>query len=480
MSLASPRRVDVAIVGAGTAGLAAYRAARKAKEGTAKVLLIEKGPFGTTCARVGCMPSKLLIAAADEAHHAREAAPFGISCQVTVDGRAVMERVHRERDRFVALVVRDIEAIPARDKMVGHARLVGPGVLDVAGEIVEARAVVVAIGAKPEIPAMFDAVKDRTSVNDDVFAWDDLPASAAVFGAGPLGLELGQALHRLGVRVRIFGKGGNVGALGDPAVRAAAIRAFADEVPFEADAHVEAVRADGEGVAVHFRGDDGIARVESFARVVVAAGRRPDFVGLGLPAAGVPIDPEGSPMADRTTMQCARSAVFVAGDSADDTPVLNEAVDEGSIAGRNAAHFPDVTPERRRSRLVLTFSEPQLAAVGSTFAELAGRDDVVVGEVSFVDQGRSRILCQNRGLGHLYAERGSGRFLGAELAAPRAEHLGHLLAWAHQQGMSVDQMLSMPFYHPVIEEGLRTALRDLRKKLGDVSMEMPAGFDRMC
>jgi len=87
------------------------------------------------------------------------------------------------------------------------------------------------------------------------------------------------------------------------------------------------------------------------------------------------------------------------------------------------------------------------------------------GQVSFADQGRARILLRNRGLLNVYGDLASGRFLGAEMLAPAAEHLAHLLAWALQNGMTVRQMLEMPFYHPVIEEGLRTALRDLDNKL---------------
>ncbi|EPS5444748.1 FAD-dependent oxidoreductase [Serratia marcescens] len=88
-----------------------------------------------------------------------------------------------------------------------------------------------------------------------------------------------------------------------------------------------------------------------------------------------------------------------------------------------------------------------------------------VGQVSFENQGRSRVMLRNKGILHVYGEQGTGRFLGAEMIGPDAEHIAHLLAWAHQQQMTVDQMLDMPFYHPVIEEGLRTALRDLQAKL---------------
>jgi dihydrolipoamide dehydrogenase len=74
-------------------------------------------------------------------------------------------------------------------------------------------------------------------------------------------------------------------------------------------------------------------------------------------------------------------------------------------------------------------------------------------------------MLQNRGLLRVYGEHGTHRFLGAEMIGPRAEHIAHLLAWACQNRMTVEQMLAMPFYHPVVEEGMRTALRNLKEKL---------------
>ena len=101
---------DVAIIGAGTAGMAAYRAARAH---TDRVLLIEAEHYGPTCARVGCMPSKLLIAAADAAQAVRDAPPFGVHAEPPcIDGRAVMQRVRSERDRFVGFVLETVQAWP--------------------------------------------------------------------------------------------------------------------------------------------------------------------------------------------------------------------------------------------------------------------------------------------------------------------------------------------------------------------------------
>lgn len=115
----------------------------------------------------------------------------------------------------------------------------------------------------------------------------------------------------------------------------------------------------------------------------------------------------------------------------------------------------------------MVFSEPQIASVGETIDQIEKRCSTcyAVGEVSFEGQGRSRVMGKNKGILKVYAEQGTGLFLGAEMFGPSAEHIGHLLAWSVQQRMTVSTMLDMPFYHPVIEEGLRTALRDLNAKL---------------
>ena len=129
----------------------------------------------------------------------------------------------------------------------------------------------------------------------------------------------------------------------------------------------------------------------------------------------------------------------------------------------------------RRTPLAIVFSDPQLAVVGTRYAELAP-GTFVTGEVSFEDQGRSRVMLRNKGLLHVYADADTGLLRGAELIGPDAEHLGHLLAWAIQAGFTVAQALDMPFYHPVIEEGLRTALRDAQAKLQ--AIQVPAARRR--
>ena len=463
---------DVAVIGAGTAGLAAYRAAKEAGK---RALLIENGPFGTTCARVGCMPSKLLIAPAEAVHATDRFAAFGLEVEgrVTVNGRAVMARVKRERDRFVGFVTRGVDAFPEAERIRGKARFIDGATLRIDDRLaVKFGSAVVATGSSPAYPAAWRELGDRLVTNESVFEWDDLPESVAVFGPGVIGLELGQALHRLGVRVKVFGRGGGVGPLSDPALIAYARKIFGKELYLDTDAQA-AVSRQGDHIIVNYRALDGSMKVEKFAYLLAATGRTPNVKGLGLENTQLVQRADGVPAYDRDTLQCGNSAIFIAGDADDDVPVLHEAADEGRIAGENAARFPDVRRGLRRALLSVVFSDPQIALVGGGLASI--RDVVhVVGAVSFEDQGRARVLLRNQGLLHVYAEIGTGRFLGAEMIGPEAEHLSHLLAWALQMKLTIAQMLEMPFYHPVLEEGLRTALRDAQAKLDALAVARAA------
>ncbi len=455
---------DVAVIGAGTAGLAAYRAAIAAGK---RAVIIEGGPYGTTCARVGCMPSKLLIAAADAAHGPENWAEFGLRLEgrMHVDGRAVMARVKRERDRFVGFVLEGVESIPEAHRIRGRARFTDPHTLVVDDHTeVEFSRAVIATGSSPSVPPVLRGAGDRLVVNDDLFHWDDLPASVAVFGPGVIGLELGQALHRLGVKVHMFGVGGAVGPFSDPVVRDYAAAQFGREFFLDADAKVSSVQRVADGVEVMFTDRDQRSRRIVVDHVIATTGRAPNVRGIGLELAGVELDDRGVPRFDRHTLQCGRSSIFIAGDANNDLPLLHEASDEGRIAGDNAARFPDVRPGLRRTPLAVVFTDPQLATIGERFSAL-DTDAVVTGEVSFENQGRARVMLRNRGLLHVYADIATGRVLGAEMIGPDAEHLAHLLAWGVQSEMTVARMLEMPFYHPVVEEGLRTALRDAAAKL---------------
>ena len=447
----SERNVDVAVIGAGTAGLVAVREIQKANQ---SFVLIQDGPYGTTCARVGCMPSKALIQIAHDYHRRTGFDTAGIrgGQHLTIDPPAVLRRVRELRDRFAGGMVRKTDRLEPH-LLKGRARFIEPTVLEVDGTTIRAQRVVIATGSRPRVPPEWQGFGDRIWTSDTIFELDTLPASVAVIGLGVIGLELGQALARLGVRVVGVARSPHLGGLTDPVVRETAAELMAGEMTLWRG-RPAALAAEGNGLRVT-AGD----RHTTVDAVLVATGRQPNVDDLGLERLDTPLRPDGVPCYDPGTLQVGRLPVFIAGDANDARPILHEAWDDGRIAGHNAACETPVCFQRR-TPLHVVFSDPNIVMTGTPFEALPA-GSFATGTVAFDHQARALIRNENAGRLHLYADLQSGRLLGAEMCAPAGEHLGHLLAWSIQRGETVTQLLNQPVYHPVIEEGLREAIEDL-------------------
>ncbi|MFP4696929.1 dihydrolipoyl dehydrogenase, partial [Thiohalospira sp.] len=413
--------------------------------------LIEGGPGGTTCARVGCMPSKALIAAAEAVHGAAWLHRRGLAGPAAdADGAAILERVRALRDDFAAGPAGMLEGL-GEDAIRQPARFREPGVLELAeGEAVRAEAVILATGSTPVVPASWPALGDHLLTTDTLFEQTALPHRLAVAGLGPIGLELGQALARLGVEVVGFQAGNRLGGIEDEAVSEAARTAVAEEMAVHLETPAEPAPA-ANGVMVNG---------ERFDALLAALGRRPRLAGLGLENLG--LDPASPLPVDPGTLQVADLPVWAAGDVAGLHPLQHEAADEGRLAAHHA--LASGTDAGRRVPLAIVFSEPQLARVGPPPSALPA--GTVTGRVELAGQGRARMNDRDAGAIALHADPESGRLLGAELAAPAGEHLAHLLAWALGTGLTVDDALALPFYHPTLEESLRSALQAVRRAAG--------------
>lgn len=453
-------QVAVAILGAGTAGLAALREVRKRTE---DFVLVNAGAFGTTCARVGCMPSKALIAAANAFHARKKLDEFGIrgGGSLSADIPAVLQRVRALRDHFVSGVLKATEDLGPRN-VAAHARLEGPNRLVVEERVIEAGQIVLAPGSSPVVPKPWRAFGDRILTTDTLFEQEDLPRRIGVIGLGAIGVEMAQALARLGLEVHGFDAGNRIAGISDDKVAQLVQASLGEEFAIQLGAQVELGEAE-DGIEI--RWDGGRVVVD---KVLAAVGRQPNVEGLGLETLGVPLDDKGLPEVDPHTTRIGDTPVLLAGDANGTKALLHEGADEGHIAGLNATSAEPIRLSRR-TPLSIVFCDPQVVIVGQPASEIdkAGR---LVGEVDYSSQSRARTILENRGLLRLYAARPDGRLLGAEMATPAAEHMAHLLALAIGQELTVYDLLRMPFYHPTIEEGLRTALRGVARELPPCSI----------
>lgn len=447
-------KFDTVIVGAGTAGLSALREVRRY---TDDFLLVNDGHWGTTCAAVGCMPSKALIEAANAFHRRSTFEEFGIrgAEALRADVPAVLARVRRMRDGFVKGPESVGETLGER-AMSGRARLLGPGRLEVNGETFEARAIILAPGGSPVMPGPWRAFGERILTTDTLFEQEDLPRRIAVVGMGAIGVEIAQALARLGLEVAGFDAVEGLASIDDAEVLAAFRPLIEAEVALHLGAPAELEAAGG---AIRVTGAGGSFEADA---VLAAIGRKPNIDDLGLETLGVPLDDKGMPEVDPTTLRIGDLSVFLAGDANGYRPLLHEAADDGHIAGRMAAPGAAGSGLCRRTPLSIVFSSPQVARVGPPLSALRATE-VATGSADFSKQARARMAQTAAGILRIHAERETGRLLAAAMCVPGAEHLAHLLALAVERQMTVADILAMPFYHPVLEEGLRSALRDLAR-----------------
>lgn len=376
-------RVDLVVIGAGAAGLSV---ASGAAQMGAQVVLIEGGDMGGDCLNHGCVPSKALIAAAATAHTMRRAERFGIApAEPQVDFAAVMDHVadviagiapHDSQERFEGLGVRVIR---------GWARFTGRDEVEVNGEKIKARRIVIACGSRPFVPPVPGLAETPHQTNETIFALRDRPEHLLVLGGGPIGVELAQAFRRLGAAVTIVETGS----------------ILSREDPDAVDVVRSALKDEGidlrEGVAVSAAGqEDGSPWLEvagqrlSGSHLLVATGRSAAVERLELSAAGIDGDAKGI-VVDRR-LRTANRKVFAIGDIVAGAPSFTHVA--GYHAGIVIRQAMLGLPAKANHGLVprVTYSAPELAQVGLTEAEAReahGEVRVIREEMAGIDRART-------------------------------------------------------------------------------------------
>lgn len=448
--------VDVAIIGSGTAGLYALSEVKRSGK---RWVLIQCGPEGTTCARVGCMPSKLLLKTADLFAERAHFAVQGINGAegLSIDPVQVMTHLRSMRDQFVSGVTsKTTDRMDEQHFIRGFAKFTSINTLMVNDLEVNFDKAIVATGSTPVVPASWSEIQG-VYTTDNLFEINSLPKSLAVIGLGAIGLEIGQAMSQLGVQVAGFDQAKTLASLQDDGLKESAIEYFNNIFPIRLGESVELEQAsDG---TVNVKSSQGI---ECFDAVLLSLGRRSNISRMDIENAGVDLT-NGHAIFDPETMQIAETNIFLAGDVTGDRAVMHEAADEGLIAGHNASAI-DADAEKgifkRKTPLGIVFTEPNIARVGDLAI-----DDSVVSVSQPIVNGRAKVKKQSAGGIVLHADKSNGKLLGAELVSTEAEHMAHLLAWAIEQNCTVADLEKMPVYHPVLEEALMSAIEALGRKL---------------
>ena len=374
-----------------------------------------------------------------------------------------MSHTRKLRDRFVRSVLSGMEDWKEEHFIGKRARFINRNEIDLGDTKISGNKIIIATGSSPVVPKPWQEFSDLFIDTNSFFELSKLPRSVGVIGLGVIGIELGQALHRLGVEVVGISKGPAMAGLSDPKLIEYTSKKLGEELNLDFSGVKSLSRKNGNlSIQTH-------EREYIVEKALISVGRSPNLSGLGLENLPVELDARGIPRFNEKSCQLnGADNIFIAGDVDGSRAILHESADDGAIAGFNACQ-DKVQQYKRRTWLGITFSSPNIATVGKRYVELVNEKiDFEYGEVSFEGQGRSIVMLSEKGHLRIYGDKKNNQILGAELFAPSGEHIAHLLAWVISQKMTVGGVLQLPFYHPAVEEGLRTALRNLASKLNEI------------
>lgn len=457
-----PKRFDrnLVVIGAGSAGLvSAYIAATV----RAKVTLIEKHQMGGDCLNTGCVPSKALIHSARLAAQARDAARVGVHVgEVKVDFRAVMQRVqqavdivapHDSVERYRELGV---------DVRHGHARIVTPWQVEVDGVPITTRAIVIASGAEPLIPALPGLEGSGYLTSETLWQLRELPKRLLVMGGGPIGCELAQAFSRLGSQVTQIQRPAQLLAREDEEVSAfVRARLLADGVDVRTGCKAMAVEQGSDGAVLVCEVDEQRVRLP-YDTLLVAVGRKPRTAGFGLEALGIPAAPTVETDAYLATLY---PNIYACGDVAGPYQFTHTAAHQAWYAAVNAL-FGQFRRFRADYAVIpaVTFVDPEVARVGLN--EREAREQGIHYEVTrydLDDLDRAITEDQAHGFVKILTSPGKDRILGATIVG---QHAGEMLAefvLAMRHGLGLNKILGTIHAYPTWVEANKYAAGNWKK-----------------
>ncbi len=446
---------DAIIIGSGQAGVPL---ATKLAGAGRRVLLVERGDPGGTCANTGCTPTKTMIASARAAHVARTSGRLGVhAAEVRVDLDAVVRRKDDIVRQWREGVLRKLQRTERLTFLHGHARFVGDRTIDVGGERHRAEMVVIDVGARPAVPpvAGLDAVPWLD--NRTVMELRAPPAHLVILGGGYVGCEFAQMFRRFGSEVTVVDTREHLMSREDPEISGTLEQVFRGEgIRLQLEAKVEHVSRAGDGVTLAIAGRSEIRGTH----LLVATGRRPNTDDLGCDAAGIQLDPRGFVEID-DRYRTSAAGVYAVGDvtgepqfthvSWDDHRILFDLLMGRSQRGRGGRAYP-----------YTAFTDPQVAGVGLN--ERQAREKGIpydVATIPFDRIARAIEVDERAGVLKVLVDPKTERALGAAIVGAEAGELIHVFVVLIQARASVRAIVDAEFIHPTFAEGLQSLVISL-------------------
>lgn len=442
---------DLTMLGGGSGGLTAARIAASLG---ARVLLIDKERLGGDCLYAGCVPSKSLIYVARIVHQAHTATRLGLTTgPIDIDMAQVADYI-----QSVIARVHEAEHIYTDDVTVkfGTVSFQSPDTLLLDGQQITSRATIIATGSHPAQSSIEGITDVGYLTNEDVFQLTNLPASLLIIGGGPVGVELAQALGRLGVQITLIQGPKQILPREDPDVSETIAQVLRSEgVEIITGARViKATRSNTKKCVTVKQGE----QVLTFevAEILLAAGREPNVDGLNLEAAGVAYTQRGITVNDY--LQTSTPTIFALGDVIGGNLFTHVAAYQAGVAARNA--LIPISKKKVDYRVLpwSTFTDPEAARVGLTPAQAEKQQrNVRIVTLPWSDIDRAQTEHATTGFIKLVLAGKKEEIIGAHLVGDGAgEQLGEI-ALAMQHHLTIADIIATIHPYPTINTGIQQA-----------------------
>ena len=447
---------DVLVIGAGPGGYVA--AIRAAQLGLKTACAESRETLGGTCLNVGCIPSKALLHASELYEEAKSGALAKFGVELT--GASLnLGQMHAEKNKAVKELTGGIEFLFKKNKvewLKGRARFTGKDSVDVAGQAVRARNIVIATGSSvtplPGVEIDDEVVVDSTGA----LALPKVPEHLVVIGAGVIGMELGSVWKRLGAKVTVVEYLDEILPGLDGEVRKESRKIFGKQgFQFRLGTKVTGVRRNGDRATITVEPAAGGASetIEADA-VLVSIGRRPNVDGLGLDAAGLTLNRLNQIEVDHD-FATAVPGIWAIGDVVPGLMLAHKAEDEGIAVAENIAGQTGIVNHAVIPSVVYT--HPEIAGVGLTEEDARSRGEIKVGKFPFAGNSRAKTNRDTDGFVKVVADAKTDRVLGVHIISSLAGTMIAQACQAMEFGATSEDIAYTSHAHPTHAEALKEA-----------------------
>ncbi|MFC1980655.1 dihydrolipoyl dehydrogenase [Chloroflexota bacterium] len=451
---------DVIVIGSGAGAIISDEAAEQGLN----TALIDKGPLvGGTCLNWGCIPSKMLIYAADRIVEIEEAKKLGIEAKIkNIDFYSIMERMRKSRQESQGHIREGIKQSENLDFYEGEGYFVGDYSMEVNGEKLKGKKVFIASGSRPFIPPIKGSENIDYLTNESALELKERPDSLIIIGGGYVAVEFGHFFAAMGTKVTILEMADRLVLSEEPEVSDLLKSELSKRMSVHTNALVEEVKESVHGIVVVAKDTNTGKRRESAAqRIMMAVGRRSDADILKVENTGVEIDKKGFIKVNEY-LETNKKGIFAIGDANGQQMFRHMANREAEIVAQNAFYGTKLKVDYSAVPHAV-YSHPQIASVGLTEAQAREDHTILIGRMRYFDIAKGEAMMEKQGFAKAIVEKDSDKILGFHIIGPYAPELIQEVVNAMTSGGGIEELGEGIHIHPALSELVQYTLSSLEK-----------------